>query len=143
MKLKVIGGISIILFVLVVTGMFTSCQSDEQIEFERYYSAGSMVYQTRCQNCHGAHGEGLLGLIPPITDSNYLKINRKNLACIVKYGLRGKVTIKNKIFEEKMPPTGLSPIEIANVLTYITNSFGNKSGTITNQQVENYLAGCK
>ncbi len=143
MKLKIIGSIGIFLFVLIIIGMFTSCQSDEQIEFERYYSAGSLVYQTKCQNCHGTHGEGLQALIPPLTDSNYLKINRKNLACFVKYGLRGKVNIKNKIFEEKMPPTGLSPIEIANVLTYVTNSFGNKSGTITNQQVENDLAGCR
>jgi mono/diheme cytochrome c family protein len=142
MKLKIISGISIILFVLVVTCMFTSCQSDEEIEFKRYYSSGSLVYQTRCQNCHGAHGEGLLGLIPPLTDSGYLKTNKKNLACIVKYGLRGKITIKNRIFEEKMPPTGLSPIEIANVLTYVTNSFGNKFGMITNQQIEKDLAGC-
>jgi mono/diheme cytochrome c family protein len=143
MKLKIISGISIILFVLVVTCMFTSCQSDEEIEFKRYYSSGSLVYQTRCQNCHGAHGEGLLGLIPPLTDSGYLKTNKKNLACVVKYGLRGKITIKNRIFEEKMPPTRLSPIEIANVLTYITNSFGNKSGMITNQQIEKDLAGCR
>ncbi|MDB4901758.1 MAG: hypothetical protein JWQ63_1039 [Mucilaginibacter sp.] len=143
MKLKIIGSISIILFVLTVTGMFTSCQSDEEIEFKRYYSSGSLVYQTKCQNCHGTHGEGLLRLIPPLTDSNYLKINKKSLACIVKYGLRGEINIKNKIFQEKMPPTGLAPIEIANVLTYVTNSFGNKSGTITNQQVEEDLAGCK
>ena len=122
--------------------MFTSCQSDEQIEFERYYSAGSLVYQTRCQNCHGAHGEGLQALIPPLTDSIYFKANKEVLACVIKYGLNKKISIKNKAFEEKMPANNLSPIEIANVLTYITNSFGNKSVTVTNQQVEEDLAKC-
>src|ERR1700680_910671 len=118
MRLKIISGIGFLLFVLIITGMLNSCQSDAQIEFERYYSAGSLVYQTRCQNCHGTHGEGLLGLIPPLTDSVYLKTNKDALACLVKYGLRGKVVIKNRVFEEKMPPNDLPPIEIANVLTY-------------------------
>jgi mono/diheme cytochrome c family protein len=143
MKLKIIGSIGFLTFVLIVAGMFTSCQSDEQIEFERYYSSGSLVYQTRCQNCHGIHGEGLQSLIPPLTDSIYLKANKKNLACFIKYGLNEKIIIKNKAFEEKMPSNNLSPIEIANVLTYITNSFGNKSGTITNQMMEEDLVKCK
>jgi len=141
MKLTITGGIGA-LFVLVMMAIFTSCQSDEQIEFQRYYSSGSLVYQTHCQNCHGVHGEGLLGLIPPLTDSVFLKTNRKALACMVKHGVKGKITIKNKVFEGTMPPNDLSPVEIANVLTYITNSFGNKSGAVTNEQAAIDLGKC-
>jgi mono/diheme cytochrome c family protein len=143
MKSKIIGGIGFLLSILIIPGMFTSCQSDEQIEFQRYYSSGSLVYQIHCQNCHGAHGEGLLALIPPLTDSAYLKANKNVLACLVKYGTKGKVTIQNKAFEGTMPPNNLSPIEIANVLTYVTNSFGNKLGTINNQQVTGDLGRCE
>lgn len=138
MKLRLISGIGLILFVLA-----TSCQSDEQIEFARYYSAGSLLYQNKCQNCHGKNGEGLLLLIPPLTDSIYLKTKRSYLACAVKYGLKGKINLSNKIFDGEMASSDLAPIEIAGVLTYVTNSFGNRSRTFTSQQVENDLRKCR
>ncbi len=138
MKLKIIAGILLLLFVLMI-----SCQSDEQLEFKRYYTAGSVVYQTRCQNCHGANGEGLQGLMPPLTDPVFLKANKATLACSIKYGLKGKVTISKRPFDGQMPPNDLPPIEIANVLTYITNSFGNKMGTINSDQVAGDLGKCR
>lgn len=143
MKLKHIRVIVLVLFVTVTIGMVVSCQSDEQVEFNRYYSAGSLVYQTHCQNCHGVHGEGLQGLIPPLTDSAYLKTNKDILACSVKFGLKRRITILNRQFEGTMPPNDLAPMNLAMALTYVTNSFGNKLGTITSEQVESDLAKCK
>ena len=123
--------------------LIISCQSDEQLEFSRYYSSGSVIYQSKCQNCHGNKGEGLSALIPPLTDSVYLKTNKKTLACIVKYGLNGSINLAGKTFEGQMPANDLAPVELAEVLTYITNSFGNKLGTITTQQVNDDLSKCK
>ncbi|WP_295798562.1 cytochrome c [Mucilaginibacter sp.] len=120
-----------------------SCQNDGQIEFNRFYSNGSVVYQAHCQNCHGAKGEGLQGLIPSLTDSIYLKNNKNTLACQLNSGLKGKITILNKEFEGEMPASKLSPLEIAQVLTYVTNSFGNKLGTINTDRVNTDLAKCK
>jgi len=120
-----------------------SCQNDGQIEFNRFYSNGSVVYQAHCQNCHGAKGEGLQGLIPSLTDSTYLKNNKNRLACQLNNGLKGKIMILNKEFEGEMPASKLSPLEIAQVLTYVTNSFGNKLGTINTDQVNADLAKCK
>lgn len=137
MKLKAIIGIVFILLV-----MIAACQSDKQVEFNRYYSAGSVLYQSHCQNCHGQHGEGLMALIPPFTDTVYLKTNKAALACAVKYGLKGKIALAGKIFEGTMPANNLSAVEIAEVLTYITNSFGNKMGTITSQTVDSSLTKC-
>ena len=138
MKLKVIGIIAIL---LVVVG--ASCQSDDQIEFKRYYSGGSLVYQQHCQNCHGDKGQGLSALIPPLTDSIYLKNNRRKLACFIKKGLKGKITVSGRIFDDEMQADDISPIEIAKVLTYVTNSFGNKMGTVTLQQVQDDLKNCQ
>jgi mono/diheme cytochrome c family protein len=138
MRLTIIAGILLMFSVLIV-----SCQSDEQLEFKRYYSAGSLVYQTHCQNCHGANGEGLQGLMPPLTDSLFLKTNKARLACFVKYGLKEKIALSKKLFEGEMPPNDLPPIEIANVLTYVTNSFGNKMGTINSDQVDVDLGKCR
>jgi mono/diheme cytochrome c family protein len=138
MKWKVIGGITFVLMVFIL-----SCQSDEQLEFSRYYTSGRLIYQNRCQNCHGTNGQGLLALIPPLTDSIYLKANKQVLACYVKYGLKGKLTIASKTFEGTMPANDFAAIDIAEVLTYVTNSFGNKMGVVTAQQVENDLKNCK
>lgn len=138
MKIKVIGIIAIL---LVVIG--ASCQSDDQIEFKRYYSGGSLVYQQHCQNCHGDKGQGLSALIPPLTDSIYLKNNKRKLACFIKNGLKGKITVAGRPFDDEMQADDISPIEIAKVLTYVTNSFGNKMGTVTLQQVQEDIINCK
>jgi mono/diheme cytochrome c family protein len=137
MKLKIISGICFLLL-----GLIISCQSEDSIEFKRYYTAGALVYQTHCQNCHGAKGEGLLALIPPLTDTTYIKANAAQLPCNIKYGLKGKITLSGKAFEGAMPSSDLTPIEIAQVLTYVSNSFGNKAETITVDEVNTNLTKC-
>ena len=140
MKLAFITGLGL----LFIMAMVASCQSDEQVEFNRYYSGGSVLYLAHCQNCHGEKGEGLQALIPPLTDTVFLKQNRSSLACYLKNGLKGKLSIAGREFEGEMPAAAdLSPIEVAKVLTYITNSFGNKSGLINLQQVQADLKECK
>ena len=138
MKLGVFGAIMAVIILFIV-----SCQSEESIEFKRYYSSGALVYQSHCQNCHGNNGEGLSALIPPLTDSLYLKSNKNELACYIQSGLKGPITVKGRTFDDAMPANDLSPVQIAQVLTYISNSFGNKLNTINEQQVQAYLVKCK
>ncbi len=138
MKLKVIG------FILTAAVIFfISCQSEEKIEFNRYYSAGALLYQQHCENCHGKHGEGLVQMIPPLNDSIYVKTNKNRLACYVRYGLKGPITINGTPVDGNMIASNLSPIEIAEVLTYVGNSFGNKLSTINEQEVQSDLADCR
>jgi mono/diheme cytochrome c family protein len=138
MKLKVTTAILAVTIFLIV-----SCQSEENIEFKRYYASGAIVYQNHCQNCHGNAGEGLSALIPPLTDSTYLKNNKNALACYITSGLKGQISVKGKTFDEAMPANDLSPLEVAQVLTYIGNSFSNKLGTINEQQVQADLKNCR
>ena len=138
MKLKIITGISFLLCLLVY-----ACQSEGSIEFARYYTGGAVVYQEHCQNCHGTKGEGLGALIPPLTDSVYLKKNLSKLPCLLKNGIKGRLTINNKPFDGQMPATNLTPMEIAQVISYVDNSFGNKLGVVTVDDAGNALAKCK
>ena len=128
---------------LIAILVIASCQDEQRVDYNRYYSAGAAVYQSHCQNCHGDKGEGLAALIPPLTDSVFLKTHRHQLACYLQNGLNGKINIHNKEFSGVMPSTSLSPIEIAQVLTYVTNSFGNKAGLINNDEVAKDLKGCE
>lgn len=120
-----------------------ACQNQEDLEFKRYYTSGMVIYQAKCQNCHDAQGGGLSALIPPLTDRVYLEANKKNLACIVKYGAKGNVTIHGKTFNGQMPANDLPAVEIAEVLTYVNNSFGNKLGVVTTEMVNESLKNCK
>jgi len=138
MKVRIIAIVSALIAVVIV-----SCQSEESLEFKRYYSSGAEVYLTHCQNCHGGNGEGLSALIPPLTDSVYLKNNKAALPCFVKKGLKGSITVHGKEFNDAMPAGELSSMEIAQVLTYIGNSFGNKLNTISIDRVEADLDKCK
>ncbi len=123
--------------------MAYSCQSEEKIEFMRYYSSGQELYKSHCQNCHGQNGEGLAALIPPLTDAAYLKQNRSQLACYVKNGLKLPILVNGKAYNGQMPPATLAPVEIAQVLTYVQNSFGNKAGLHNVDQVNTELGKCE
>lgn len=135
MKLRVIGSICLLLAALIIA----SCQDEKSLEYKRMYADGSMVYQNHCQNCHGSKGEGLAALIPPLTDSIVLK----TLPCVVKSGLKGKITVKGRPFEGDMPSSELSPIQIAQVAIYVSNSFGNKNGFDSEDTVDKALNSCK
>lgn len=106
-----------------------ACQSQGDINYARYYTNGKKLYDTHCQNCHGTQGEGLAALIPPLTDTLYLKQHRNELACIVKHGLDEEIVVKGQIYKEQMPANHqLTDIDVAAIITYISNSFGNKQG---------------
>lgn len=137
MKLRVIVALLGLICV-----MAYSCQSEEKIEFMRYYSAGQELYKTHCQNCHGQNGEGLAALIPPLTDASYLKQHRSQLACYVKNGLKLPILVNGKAYNGQMPPATLAPVEIAQVLTYVQNSFGNKAKVHNIEQVNVELGKC-
>ncbi|WP_233268877.1 c-type cytochrome [Mucilaginibacter lacusdianchii] len=127
---------------IVICAMF-ACQSEQEMEFKRYYSSGQLIYQTHCQNCHGKEGQGLAALIPPLNDADFLKSNRAQLSCYMQNGLSGNIIIHSNNYNGKMPASGLTPIEIAKVLTYVQNSFGNQLGLFNLKQVETDLKVCK
>lgn len=115
----------------IIAAVVSSCQSESEMLYNRYYTSGSLLYRTHCENCHGVNGEGLSALIPSLHDSVYLKKNLNKLSCFIKNGLGDPIVVDGKIYNSKMPAQGnLSAIEVAEILTYVTNSFGNKMGLI-------------
>jgi len=124
--------------------MILSCQNEKSVEYKRMYTEGSQVYQTYCQNCHGSKGEGLAALIPPVTNISAPKSHPLSLPCIVKFGLKGKISVSGKQFDGNMPPiSDLSPIQIAQVAIYVSNSFGNNNGFMSEDEVNKALNNCR
>ena len=124
--------------------MIQSCQNETSINFKRYYVNGKGIYEKNCQNCHGSDGKGLGTLYPPLTDSTYLKLNRNKLACIIRNGQTGTIKINNISYVGIMPGNEtLADIDIAQVVVYITNSFGNKQGFYDSEIATKDLKKCK
>jgi len=132
-----------ILLAIGFTSIIQSCQNETSINFKRYYVNGKGIYEKNCQNCHGSDGKGLGTLYPPLTDSTYLKLNKNKLACIIRNGQTGKIKINNISYEGIMPGNEtLADIDIAQVVVYISNSFGNKQGFYDSEEVKKDLEKC-
>ena len=99
--------------------------------------SGEKVYMQTCLPCHQADGSGVPGLNPPLKNSAYVTGEPANLIRIVINGLTDGVQINDEDYTNPMPPFGktLNDNEIADVLTYIRNSFGNKAENISAHQV--------
>jgi len=136
--------IAILFIVSTTLVLFFSCQTAEKIQQDTYYVNGRDLYIAHCQNCHGAKGEGLGALAPPLTDTVYMKTNKQNLVCLVKNGITNvPVMIHGKPYEGKMPAFNMADIDLAQLIVYITNDFGNKQGMYTTEQVARDLKACK
>lgn len=131
------------IFCGLLAGIFLNACNEDAIKYQSYYSSGSALYKTHCSNCHMDDGQGLEALIPPLTDTVFLKNNRDKLACFIVYGLKDSITINNKTFDGVMPAEKhLAPIDVAKLLTYVTNNFGNRQGIYDVAEVEKNLRNC-
>lgn len=99
---------------------------------------GSEIYTDFCMSCHLANGEGVENIYPPLAKSDYLIKNREASILGIKYGQEGEITVNGKIYNGLMTPLGLSDDEVADVMNYISNSWGNKNDKIvTEEEVSN------
>lgn len=120
-----------------------SCNDEQSLDYKRYYVNGKGLYEKNCQSCHGASGEGLGTLYPPLTDTTYLLSSRNQLACIIKTGQKGPISVNGKTYNEAMPGNPrLADIDVAQIIVYVTNSFGNKQGHFTLEEVSEGLKSC-
>lgn len=122
---------------------FLSCQSQEEIKRERYITEGILVYKGNCANCHQTKGEGLAALYPPLASSDYL-VNKDKVICLIRYGQQGKIVVNNKQYNRPMPAhPQLSDLEIAEVVTYIYNQWGNEKKVTDVKTVSPVLELCR
>ena len=103
--------------------------------------AGKVLFTGTCSVCHQANGEGLAGVFPPLAKSDYIAKDVKRIISTVLHGLSGKVTVNGKEYNSVMPPMNqLNDDEVANILTYVLNSWSNPGGRITADEVKKVRA---
>lgn len=100
---------------------------------------GKKVYEANCLACHQPDGTGVPSLNPPLVKTKWVLGDKKQLATWVLKGSEGgQVEIDGEKFHNPMPgmATMLNDQEIADVLTYVRNSFGNKASMVTPAEVK-------
>ena len=98
-----------------------------------------------CANCHQENGEGLKGLVPPLVKADYLTTHRSELACVIKNGLKGNIVVNGVTYgtQEMLGIKGMTEFEIANIMNYISNSWGNSEKLWTVDEVREGLKDCE
>lgn len=97
---------------------------------------GKKVYDTVCLACHMADGTGVPGMYPPLINTDWVIGDKERLIQITLQGLSGKIEVNGVTYNNIMPPNShLSDREIADVLTYIRQSYGNDASEITIEEV--------
>ncbi len=115
-------------------------QNQDDISNERIVLSetqrGLAVYQANCAACHQANGQGLAGAFPPLAASDYIVHDRRRLINGLLEGFSGQMTVNGATYDSVMPSQShLSDAELADVLTYVLNNWGNPGGIVAGEEI--------
>ncbi|MCG8476466.1 MAG: cytochrome c [Cytophagales bacterium] len=121
--------------------LLASCQD---VKLRQYMVNGQRTYQMKCANCHQSNGKGLGKLYPPLKDSDYLVQEKlENVICQIKNGVQGEMTVNGQVYNHPMPANkDLKLLEIAELVTFVYNTWGDGQGIVTVKKVEQALKSC-
>ena len=130
----------ILITCITISGLAFSAQPSLKSSIER----GKQIYNTYCLSCHQADGKGVQRLNPPLVNTEFVSGDKKRLIGIVLNGLDGEIEIDGETYNNVMASHDyLNDEQIADVLTYVRNSFGNKYSLVTPAEVKTVRASKK
>ena len=103
---------------------------------EQQIADGKTIYAKTCVACHQAQGQGMEGAFPPLAKSDFLNADVDRAIDIVLHGKQGEVTVNGKKYNSVMTPQPLSVQEVADVLTYVYNTWDNSKKVVTPEMVQ-------
>ena len=134
---------ALIISCVIILGLWVSKPSktivttQDQSSLKESIKRGSDIYADFCVTCHLPNGKGIEGTFPPLADSDFLRDNLEESIRGVKYGQRGEITVNGVTYNGFMARLGLEDDEVADVMNYVNNSWGNKNDKmITKTEVE-------
>lgn len=124
--------VRISILVVLCAAAFVSVQAQDKAK-------GQKLYNEYCKTCHQETGKGLGSVYPPIAGSDYIKTKSKaEIIKAVTGGLKGEITVNGKKFNGVMAPlpAKYTDQDVADILTYVYNSWGNPGGTFTVAEIK-------
>ncbi|HUQ65178.1 MAG TPA: cytochrome c [Flavitalea sp.] len=123
----------IVIMAMISSATYSPLQDPLKASMER----GRKVYENTCLACHQVNGSGVPGMNPPLKKSKYVSGDKKIPITIVLKGLDKEIEVNGETYNNVMPAfANLSDREIADVLTFVRNNFGNKAGRVTEADVK-------
>ena len=124
--------------------LLSSCGKTSSPKFKQYYVQGEKLYLRHCSNCHQADGTGLGRVYPPLNTSDYMEQNFEDVICLIRFGKTGELIINGRQYNQQMPGiAALSDLEIAEIASYIYNSWSHERGLIEVKDVTGILNDCQ
>jgi mono/diheme cytochrome c family protein len=109
--------------------------ADAAADLAAAMARGQSLYLAHCALCHGATGDGVGEVYPPLASSDWLAQHRSGAIRAIVNGLKEEITVNGRVFRGQMPPVMLDDAEAADVMTFIVNSWGNTGGRVTADNV--------
>ena len=98
---------------------------------------GKTIYTTYCLACHQADGSGVPGLNPPLIKTKWVLGDKKQLITILLKGMDEPIEVDGEEYSNVMASHAfLKDQEVADVLNYVRNNFGNKASSVTSADVK-------
>ncbi|OGQ21474.1 MAG: nitrite reductase, copper-containing [Deltaproteobacteria bacterium RIFCSPLOWO2_02_FULL_44_10] len=97
--------------------------------------AGEIGFKQNCASCHQPEGQGIPGAFPPLAASSYLNGNVAQAIRAIANGLQGEIIVNGVTYNSVMPKLNLTDEDIANIVTYVLNTWKNKGGVVTPDDV--------
>ena len=128
----------VILFAVCITttSAFFSFQQKPKFDLKASIARGKEVYVSYCISCHMELGEGIEDIYPPLAKSDYLMADKNRSIKQILYGLNGEIKVNGKTYNGEMTGFDMTDQEVSDVANYIRNSFGNKGGVVTPEEVK-------
>jgi nitrite reductase (NO-forming) len=131
MKKLVLASFSLI-FILMLLSFEQKPKFDLTASMER----GKEIYLRNCVSCHMDQGEGLEGIFPPIAKSDYMLADKKRAIKQTLKGVMGEMTVNGVKYNGEMNGFDLTDEQTSDLMNYLFNSFGNKGGITTPDEVK-------
>jgi mono/diheme cytochrome c family protein len=132
-----------IVFAVALLLLALACDNSRSPKLRQYYAHGEKLYLKHCSNCHQKDGTGLGRLYPPVNSSDYMNNHFEDVICLIKFGKEGKLIVNGREFNQPMKGVStLSDLEIAEIATYIYNTWSHEKGIIEVRDVSDVLQGC-
>ncbi|MDB5014982.1 MAG: dehydrogenase, partial [Daejeonella sp.] len=130
----------------VQTDKLNMLKNSDPLVLKKAFPRGAEIFNSTCQTCHGADGNGIKSLAPPLNKSEWINGDQEKLISIVLFGLTGPVEVNGHLYEAPeitadMPGVGgnkeFSDSDIAQLLSYLRRSWQNNAIKVTAQDVTN------
>jgi len=136
--------VNVQIFILIIIPALSTAQADragnhcavQKSPFRISMDSGKVVYVNQCLSCHQASGSGISGINPPLNGKAITGDKTKLIGIIINGKSPHEATSGKSDKNIMHGNTEMEDQEVAYVLTFIRNSFGNKASSVKESEVK-------